>query len=441
MGSDMVVVLSQGTVDGQAFLGHNSNRPAGEPQSLVRSPGQSHAPDEIIAMGQVSLPQVRKTWTVLASQAVQQLGYQNGVNERGLGIARTPLQTRLEGTTAGLTGPDLVRLLLERCGSASQAEEMAIDLVSRYGHGSGEGAASGEAFLIADAGEAFVLVVCGRYWVVQEVDGMRSLNEACCLQQNWHRLAPGLADLAIARGWWPEDGSKLDFEQAFAVAGVRDEACLRRQARASQMLLQQQGRIDLTFLRRVLADHFEDAEEGDEPTTAGVEGLCRHGENSAALTTAVSLATRLDSPPGLPRVIWWACGSPCTSVYFPIVFDGDLPAAFQHGSDTVSSVWQRMRQLLQRAATDDHERHVVRDALTGLQMQFDQDTRDFVEESGRQAARGQSFEKGRMASAFLQHNLERFEDLCRNLLLDARQPQRHRPAVRVQEQLSQGREL
>jgi hypothetical protein len=41
----------------------------------------------------------------------------------------------------------------------------------------------------------------------------------------------------------------------------------------------------------------------------------------------------------------------------------------------------------------------------------------------------------------MQHNLERFEDLCRYLLQDARQPQRHRMAMRVQEQLSQSREL
>jgi hypothetical protein len=41
----------------------------------------------------------------------------------------------------------------------------------------------------------------------------------------------------------------------------------------------------------------------------------------------------------------------------------------------------------------------------------------------------------------MQHNLERFEDLTRSLLTDARQPLRRPSWVRNQERLSQTREL
>ena len=40
MESSMVVAHSRATADGRTLLGHNSTRPAGEPQSLVRVPGR-----------------------------------------------------------------------------------------------------------------------------------------------------------------------------------------------------------------------------------------------------------------------------------------------------------------------------------------------------------------------------------------------------------------
>jgi len=83
----------------------------------------------------------------------------------------------------------------------------------------------------------------------------------------------------------------------------------------------------------------------------------------------------------------------------------------------------------------------MREALTGLQTRFDQDCREFLDEGADLLGRGDRAELDRLAGAFMQHNLECFEDLGRSLLTDARQPLRRPSSVRAQERYSQTREL
>src|SRR5262249_42137385 len=93
----------------------------------------------------------------------------------------------------------------------------------------------------------------------------RALNEVCHLRQDWNRISPGLADLAIGRGWWPADGSKLDFEGTMCPGSAGRPASLRRYGRATLLLEQQNGQLDVTTLRRVLSDHFEGCDDELDP--------------------------------------------------------------------------------------------------------------------------------------------------------------------------------
>src|SRR5262245_59386560 len=124
MASDMMVALARATSDQHTFFGHNSNRPRGEGASLVRSPARSFAPGAMVERPWVHLPQTRHTWAVLAGRAGDEWGYQHGVNEKGVAVGHTPIRTRLEAEAPGLSGPDLVRLALERATSACQAVEV-----------------------------------------------------------------------------------------------------------------------------------------------------------------------------------------------------------------------------------------------------------------------------------------------------------------------------
>src|SRR5208283_2387196 len=82
------------------------------------------------------------------------------------------------------------------------------------------------AFLIADLREAFLIEASGRAWVCQEVRELRVASDVCTIRQDWDAISPGLAGQTIACGWWPEDGSKLDFAGVLGAGAGTDSFAL-----------------------------------------------------------------------------------------------------------------------------------------------------------------------------------------------------------------------
>src|SRR5262249_54080654 len=148
---------------GQTLLGLNCHRPPRECQILRRLPGRAFAPGETLQLRDLTLTQPRQTHTVLACQPHGTWGCLAGVNACQVGLASANWRSRLAGAS-GLTGPELVRLVLQRAGSAHQALDVLTDLIARHGQADGD-----HGFLIADPGEAFVLEAAGRGWAVQEI--------------------------------------------------------------------------------------------------------------------------------------------------------------------------------------------------------------------------------------------------------------------------------
>jgi dipeptidase len=411
MASDMVVALARATGDGHTLFGHNSNRPRGEGQALRRVAGRPFEAGEVVRTPTVTLPQVRHTTTVLATQAAGQWGYAHGVNEHRVAIGTTPIRSKLDRGQAGLAGPDLVRLALERATSARQAVDVVTDLVCRHGQGSAddEGASQDNAFLIADPQEAFAVAACGHHWTVQAVGAVRALGEACHIRKDWDRISRGLADLAIEHGWWPGDGSKLDFAGAVCADGPGAAAALRRWGRATLLLEQQSGQIDVPFLRRLLADHFEGCADEVDPCDPAGASLCRHA-GAEETATAASLVAQLGPAPVLP-VAWCTFGPPCVSVFFPLFLEGEIPEAFGGESGVADSVVsRRLRGLAARATRDRHQLATVRDTVAQLQTRIDQEARELLGEATLLQRRGETEGLRRLTGSFMQHQLECFED-------------------------------
>jgi hypothetical protein len=95
-----------------------------------------------------------------------------------------------------LTGMDLVRLLLERCGDAVTAVETLIDLISRHGQG-GSGSAPGlvrrpywSSFLVADGGRSFVIETDAAEVVVEEVTDAAAVSNRVTLSGMLSRAHP-----------------------------------------------------------------------------------------------------------------------------------------------------------------------------------------------------------------------------------------------------------
>jgi hypothetical protein len=274
---------------------------------------------------------------------------------------------------------------------------------------------SDTAYLIADGREAFALEASGRYWVYQEVREVRAMSDACTIRQDWNRIAPGLADNAIERGWWQADGSKLDFAGALARHPEGHHAGLRRWARATMLLQEQNGHIDTAFLRRLLADHGEEPENASPGRDAA--SLCHHSGGPGKISTALSLVAELADSAEHPVLAWVAFGPPCASVYFPLFLEGDVPDAFCHGDDGDSeSVGQRMNRLQVRASRDTESQGAIQEGLLRLQARFDHEAEEFVQEAARLRAGADQDSVHRQAGLFMQHVVEQFDEVAFGLL-------------------------
>jgi secernin len=400
MGNDMLVALPGATTEHVTLFGHNCNRPVGERRALEREPGRTFAAGERIRTPHLSLPQARQTFTVLAARFAGSWGYSHGINERGVVAGATAVRTRLPNDLPGLTGPDLVRLALERSSTALQAVDVVTDLVSRHGPGVG-GAEHDEGdpvLMLADGKEAYLLAACSTYWAVQEVREVRAQCDVCQLRQDWDRISPGLASEAISRGWWPDDGSKLDFAGALVGDDEIGAMGLRRWGRAPMVLEQNNGQVDTAMMRRLLAELGEAARGGAD-----------------AAEPAASLVVRTSREADKSVLAWWCCGIPGESVYLPLTLDGDLPVGLTADSSGGCPLWRQAWRLEEMAARDPQTRAAARSVFPSLQARFDRDATDYLSEAAALRARGEEAGLRRLASSFMQHATERFEEACEGL--------------------------
>jgi hypothetical protein len=395
MASDMLVALARATVDGHTLFGHNNARPAAEPQALVLTPGRAFAPGEKVRAAHVELPQARQTWAVLGGRSGAEWGYRHGVNEKGVAAGFTAIHTRPGPLAEGLSGADLVRLALERGGSASQAVEAVADLITRHGQQAEAGCDC--ALVVADAREAYVLEACGQHWALQMVPGVRAVSNACHLRQDWDRISRGLADLAIESGWWPGNGSKLDFAGALGRQGPDHAAALRRWGQATLQLEQHNGRITAALLRRLLAE----VPAARLPSDAAGGGS--------------SLVVQVGAEQRPVPLAWCAFGPPAASVYFPVVLGRELPPAFLDDSGSGSPLWRHLSRWQAEARREPRLRDALRGGLDRLQERFDSDAREFLAEAAELKERGACEELQRLAGSFMLHSLECFDVLVAEL--------------------------
>jgi dipeptidase len=399
MAGDMMVALGRVTVEGATLFAQNCDGRPDVPLLLSLERGQEHALGDRIRIGGLELPQARQTITVLGCQSAGTWGYRNGVNLYGLAIGSGRLRTKLTTDVPGLAGPTLVRLALERCRTAAQAVDLITDLVERHGQGEEEEDAS---FLIADPTEAYLIETAGNHWVLQEIGQLRAASSVSTIHQDWVRISRGLAGQVIGRGWWAADGSKLDFGEAVAPDPVGRDSALRRWGRATYLLEQQSGHIDVPFLRRVLSDHYEGMQGERDPLSdeAGPLPLCQHEKDRLTL---VSLVAPLTADRTRPALAWCAFGPPCVGVYVPVLLDGDLPAALADGS-----LARRALRLHTQMQNDPDRMAEVCEVFDRLQACFDQEVEEFTTTPGTG--------RDRQASLLTQRCVERCSEVLDGML-------------------------
>jgi secernin len=415
MECDALVALGRATAERQTLFGHNVSGSARTPAVLCRTVGRANAPGETIRLQHVELPQVRQTYTVLGSNTPGQWGYKHGVNEHQVAVGCTVLRPTLFGAGPPLLGPDLVRLALERSRSARQAVQIITSLLRADGpaRSGADNLIPGRdhAFLIADGTEAYVMETAGLHWVYQQVREVRAVTGTRVIRQDWDRISQGFADEAIEQGCWPADGSKVDFAGALGEDSRPHASALWRWGRATRLLHEHAGHLDDEVLRRLLSEH-------EEPSRREGDLLCRHAHGDLPRATLGSLVASLSASPGSLPAAWCAFGPPCSSVYFPVFLDGELPAAFTqvNASPDPDSFDGRVRRLEEQIRHVHERGNGVRESFARLQARLEQEAGEFLVEVTRLRERGDRAECSRQAALFMEHNVECFEEVAVEVL-------------------------
>jgi hypothetical protein len=264
----------------------NSDRPPLEPQVVEWHPPRQ---ERATRATYVEIPgHDRPTIGFVGSRPSWMWGVEHGVNEAGVAVGNEAVFTTSDPTVApdALVGMDLVRLALERAPDASAAVEVITSLIEvHHQGGSGHDPAGGHdfrywsSFLVADPTVAFVVETSGDRWDVERVADRRAISNRLTIPafDAAHRdTDPGLAPMIDPR--WEASRARLEA-----------------------------GRFDVDAARTHLRSHV-----------GGADGwtICMHVAGLEATTAA--LVAELPSG-GSPPVARFLLGSPCRSVFVPVV--------------------------------------------------------------------------------------------------------------------------
>lgn len=347
---DTVCVVTSDAV----LFGKNSDREPGEAQAVELVPALSGL-GGAVRCTHVELPQVASTRAVLLSRPAWMWGCEMGANDAGVVGGNEAVFTRFPVEKTGLTGMDLLRLALERAGTAREAAQVIVELLAAHPQGGrmgfrNEGFRYHSSFLLADAREAWVLETAGPYWALERVRGVRTISNALSIGAP-DEVHPGAADEARRRGWLGR-GETFDFARCFTNPLYRHlTGGWQRQACTTKSL---GGVRDAHGVMRTLRDH-----RGVHPADGlRLESPCAHasweptrhaGQTTASMVSALTAAGARH----------WLTGtsSPCLSVFKPARLDV-APEAYgpvaPARADEASLWWrhERLHRAVLRGWTD-----------------------------------------------------------------------------------------
>ena len=351
----------------------NSDRPVGEVQLVVpfgrRPTAGCSLRTQYLSIGDTG------AHATLLSCPTWLWGAEHGVNEHGVAIGNERVATVHDAARARptLIGMDLVRLGLERARTAPEALEILIDLLTTYGQGGIADAAHEEAydssFLIADAGEAFVLDTSGTGYAAAPVAHGTAISNRLSVGTQWTRASPELV---------PGD----DFDRFRDPAAATDSADVRRAAGLAFLRAQQATGPGLTAA--ATAAHLRDHGHGpwgapggdgraDPPPGADSNAatVCMHVPQRSVTAASFIAVLPTDLADGAPLRTYVALGSPCVSIYvpaFPRTAAGRTP--FVPFEISTEAMWRAADAVRQRVDADPGSIGAIRSVLDPVEAEL-----------------------------------------------------------------------
>lgn len=379
-----MVAMGSRTALGQPIFAKNSDRPAGECQPLVQVAAASHASGTKLGCQYIEIDQVAQTRGFLGARPYWLWGLEHGLNDCGVAIGNHTIFTKDPVASIGLCGMDLVRLGLERAGSAAEAVAVIVTLIERHGQG-GSGFQDTHwpyhnSFLIADHIEAWVLEASASHWVAKRAAHGLSASNHTTIGSDWDLIGHDTIEHARAQGWWQGPESEpIDFSAAYRDAVTIPPVISSGRFATTCAALDPAGkRLDVSAVMRVMRDHYDSGDvfvPGCAPDDEKYFSVCEHADPVG--TTTASIVVELESS-AAPALYFAALGSPCVVPYLPLFPDAAVPEALTKGAgeSDADSAWWLFNRLLSAVAVDFGERGPrVRDAWRPFESQVHEQAR------------------------------------------------------------------
>ncbi len=340
---------------GATWFAKNSDREPAEAQRLIRLPAVSGDRTATVRTSYLQIPQTANRHGVILSQPAWLWGAEMGVNDQGVAIGNEAVFTRLtQRDGEALLGMDLLRLGLERGGSAREALAVMTELLERHGQGGPAGYRNkrmryDNSYLIADRDEAWVLETAGRLWAAKKVERW-AISNALSLGHEYDLASPDLETQARRFGCWNGRGD-FHFARAFDgrvlpwVAGAHQ----RRQLN-EDFLAHCPAQVDWLALVVALRSH---GHRGHRFNLHDNRQICLHaGSFWRPSQTTASLIARLDG--ASPRLAATGTSAPCLSMFQPLGFEERAGEGLlsRETDDVEESLWWRFETVHQRALAD-----------------------------------------------------------------------------------------
>jgi secernin len=345
-------VLIQGDT---VLFAKNSDREPSEAQRVVRLPPVRGDGARRVRVTHVEIDQVPDRHGVILSQPAWMWGAEMGANDQGVVIGNEAIFSRLASRRPALLGMDLVRLGLERGGSARQALDVVTALLERHGQGGRAGHRDARftydnSYILADASEAWVLETAGRHWAAQRVRGSAAISNCLTLGADVDRHSEGL------------DG-RVGFAQAFDtrvmpwLAGSRARLATSRQCLAG-------AAASTPGLGRMMAHLRRHRRDGLRPAEGSTRDVCMHaGSILRPHQTCAAMVSRL-SPRGAVHLMTGTSAT-CLSVFRPVGFDAEVPYHALGPATGEPDLWWRHERV---------HRHVLFDEAARGRLVSERDT-------------------------------------------------------------------
>jgi len=405
---DTFVTLDSTTENGAVFFGKNSDREPNEEQVLEAHPARDHNTDDRVHCTYLTIPQVSHTQAILISRPFWMWGAEMGANEHGVVIGNEAVFTKMPRVrNKRLTGMDLVRLGLERATSAMVALEVITGLLDEYGQGGPCGYQDKKftyhnSFILADPREAWVLETAGPFWAAKLVRDFYAISNGLTLGTDLDLTHPRLIDHARHKGWLKQ-GEEFHFARCYSDWFYTTfSASQARRRRSLDLLNDPSVTMDVLSAFAHLRDHGDDPYRPDQHFL--MNRICAHAANPLSRHAAQTTASLVAELRPRQQTYWaTATAAPCTSLFKPVRFQGDvLPDLEQpsKGDQYDRSIWwthERLHRSILRdfshrlsileSERDQWERGMVQRSIKTTDTNFTSLTRSAFEEADRIEAR------------------------------------------------------